>query len=320
MIITPFGEVKLGAFREVLAPPGRYLNDHCLIRHEGIWHFFGIAGRQGGMCDEPDCEISFAHATSSDLVSWQIHPDVLAATGTGPDASHVFAPHVVQEGGTFFLFYTGIDARQRQRICLATSADLFQWTRFAGNPVVVPSAYWALWPGINQPETDVGNCRDNHILRLDDGRFVMYWAARMNARTGPGRGCVAASVSDDLWHWQEVGPVFSMRDWAEHPTHMTESPCVVKKDGQYWLFFKHGWWTYVVSAPTPWDFEFQTPVRVGFAHAAEVFEEEGRWIITHCSADPADYPYRVSNRTRGFFLGELDWPAGGFPRLVGSAS
>ncbi len=33
---SPYGDVQLGAFREVLTYPGRYLNDHCLIRHEGL--------------------------------------------------------------------------------------------------------------------------------------------------------------------------------------------------------------------------------------------------------------------------------------------
>lgn len=50
VLTTPFGEVRLGEVREVLAPPGRYLNDHCLIHHAGCWHFFGIVGPKGKGC------------------------------------------------------------------------------------------------------------------------------------------------------------------------------------------------------------------------------------------------------------------------------
>ena len=30
-----------------------------------------------------------------------------------------------------------------------------------------------------------------------------------------------------------------------------------------------------------------------------------------------DFRYHDSNRTRGLFVGKLDWPEGGRPRLVG---
>ena len=44
IVPSPYGDVELGVFREVLSIPGRYLNDHCLIRHDGLWHMFGITG------------------------------------------------------------------------------------------------------------------------------------------------------------------------------------------------------------------------------------------------------------------------------------
>ena len=43
-----YGDVQLGDFREMLTYPGRYLNDHYLIRHESLWHFFGIIGDLSG--------------------------------------------------------------------------------------------------------------------------------------------------------------------------------------------------------------------------------------------------------------------------------
>ena len=46
----------------------------------------------------------------------------------------VFAPHVVEKDGRFHLFYTGVDGQRRQRICLATSEDLSEWTRSDASP------------------------------------------------------------------------------------------------------------------------------------------------------------------------------------------
>ena len=89
------------------------------------------------------------------------------------------------------------------------------------------------------------------------------------------------SSSHDLIHWQEIGPVLAIKAWIEQPSLEAESPCVVCKDGRFWLFFKHGWWTHVVVSDSPFDFV-----------------------------------YRESNRTKGIFLGTLDWPDGDYPKLV----
>ena len=322
MRTSPYGDVRLGAFEEVLTLPGRYLNDHCLIRHNGQWHFFGILGVVGPIGGAPGSEVSFAHATSRDLEEWDLQPEVLERTGVWPETDHVYAPYVIEHDRRFYMLYTAADEMRTQRICLATSNDLFQWERYAGNPVIVPSTFWSKWPGFGLETPDGGTfgaCRDPHIIKLDDGRFLAYWVSRLQEKLGRDLTCVAASISHDLVHWQEIGPVFSIKAWPldEAPTLEAESPCVVFKDGKYWLFFKHGWWTHYVVSDSPFDFNGYEPIRLGFSHASEVFHWDGQWWITHCSADPDDFRYRKSNRTRGLFLGKLDWPDGGHPKLVG---
>lgn len=336
---SPHGDVRLGAFTEVLSIPGRYLNDHCLIRHDGLWHLFAIIG----LVDDKR-EVSIAHATSPDLMRWDVLPDAMHLTGTWPEIGSIFAPYVIEHDGRFFMLYSAADEWTSQRICLAISDDLVTWERHPGNPVIVPSLSWSKWPGHGLPtpaELGVpnleagpgrrafaerfggtyGGCRDPHVIRLDDGRFVAYWVSRMQERFGHNLVCVAASISHDLLHWQEVGPVFSMEAWLfdEEPSLEIESPCIVQKDGRYWLFFKHGWWTHYVASDSPLDFEGRETDRLGFVHAAEVFHWEDQWWITHCSGDPRDFRYRDTNRTRGLFLGRLDWPEDRPPRLIGPA-
>ncbi len=338
---SPYGDVQLGAFREVLTYPGRYLNDHCLIRHEGLWHFFGIIGDVTGPGEMHGVEDSLAHATSADLMQWTVHPPALTATGVWPEEVTCFAPYVIEHEGCFYMLYCVTDVHRTQRMCLATSTDLFNWERFPGNPVIVPSVSWAKWPGFGLPPPDevermhrdagqdflsvarrlggsYGGCRDPHIIRLDDGTFVAYWVARVQEKFGHNLVCVAASMSHDLLHWQGIGPVFTMKAWPfdEEPTLEVESPCVVHKDGRFWLFFKHGWWTHFVASESPYDFHGYEPQRLGFCHASEVFHWQDQWWITHCSADPEDFRYRESNRTRGLFMGHLDWPDGAPPRLI----
>ena len=311
------GPVQFGDFEEVLSIPGRYLNDHCLIREDNYWHLFGIVGSIGSSQNYSGIkEISFVHASSRDLLDWKLHPDVIEVTGKWPETSQVWAPYVIKHNGLFYMLYTAVDDISTQRISLATSKDLLKWERYVGNPVIVPSLYWARWPGFDQRKDRGGSCRDPHILRLEDGPFIAYWVGAMRKRYGEHVRCVAASISEDLVHWQEIGPVFMRERWDIHPTDSIESPCVIFKDGLYWLFYRYGWWTHVVSSNSPYDFRNYESVRLGYCHASEVLYWDGNWWITHCSGDPKDYMYRKTNRTRGLFIGRLNWPKGEYPRLI----
>lgn len=314
IVDSPRGPVQLGTFTNVISIPGKYLNDHCLVYGLGKWHFFGIVGPSGKGCYSPESEISFAHATSDDLLTWTLHEDVISVCGIWPETSHVFAPYVIEHSNVFYMLYTSLDDEMNQRICLATSKDLFLWERCAGNPVIVPSLHWARWP--SAPSDKAGDCRDPHIYRLGENRYAAYWVAEMNDSYGSNITCVAASLSHDLVHWQEVGPIFTIKAWDDGVTRAVESPCVVEKDGKFWMFFKYGWWTHVVVSDNPLDFRSCEPVRLGYCHASEVFEWKGQWFITHCSGDPKEFKYRESNRRNGLFLGKLEWPTGEFPQFA----
>ncbi len=311
---SPRGLVEFGDFKEVLSIPGRYLNDHCLIYSGSEWHFFGIVGPVGKGVFDKGSEVSFAHASSVDLEHWLMHDDVIKASGVWPEWEHVYAPNVIKRDGIYYMLYTALSEDGTNRLCLATSTDLFDWNRYEGNPVITPSLSWARWVGYG--DENGGNCRDPHILQLEDGSYVAYWVAEMNPKFGANLTCVAASVSQDLIHWQEVGPVFVIEAWDDGVTRAVESPGVVKKDGRYWLFFKHGWWTHFVVSDDPLNFKNKESVRLGFSHASEIFKWQGEWMISHCSADPQDYMYRKSNRKNGFYLGRLHWPDGEYPRLI----
>ena len=317
---TEHGAVRLGDFQEVYSMPGRYLNDHCLICHNGVWHLFGIVGATRPSPDAPLEEVSFAHATSADLFAWEAHPDVMHKTGEWPEERAVCAPFVIERDGVYHMFYDACDVRDKaQWMCLATSRDLFEWERYPGNPVAAPSLSWAKWPGYKDSPGVSGSCRDPHVILLGDGRYVMYYTVDLPDENEARMVGIAAAVSKNLAHWQDYGPVYCQEHWAvpgaKVGVRSTESCCVHFKDDRYWLFFSNGLWTNYVVSDNPLDFTRQPVQRLGYAHAAEIFSWKEQWWITHCSSDPDNFTHRETNRTRGLFLARLSWPSGGHPEL-----
>lgn len=86
----------------------RYLNDHTLIKAQGRWHLFSIVGDSAPPGESPDSsgEISFAHASASTPHGpWTTHADALTVDPSYFGEEHLWAPHVVEAGGTFWMFY-----------------------------------------------------------------------------------------------------------------------------------------------------------------------------------------------------------------------
>lgn len=99
------------------------------------------------------------------------------------------------------------------------------------------------------------------------------------------------------------------------PGRYLNDHCLVK-DGSYWMFFKHGWWTQVVQSSSPFDFLGSPPIPLGYSHASKVFFWQENWWITHCKTFPDDFSQQRSNRLKGLYMGRLEWPKGGYPRFA----
>jgi len=133
----------------------------------------------------------------------------------------MFAPYLIEYKELFYMLYSSNNETNTQCIRLATSEDLFHWQPYGDNPVIIPSLFWSKWPGFGLDKPDggtFGGCRDPHIITLDNGEFVAYWVSRLQEKFGHNMVCVAASISRDLIHWQEIGPVFAMKAWHQHLT------------------------------------------------------------------------------------------------------
>ncbi|MGC5629254.1 family 43 glycosylhydrolase [Georgenia sp. Z1344] len=239
-----------------------YINDHTFIQDdEGTWHLFGITHEEPAA---PLDETYFAHATADSLEGpWMRQEPVMHAD---PEAgeTHVWAPYVMEHDGTYYMYYAGgNDDHTAYQMQLATSEDLFTWTRHDANPLFV----------------DGFDARDPMILRLED-QWVMYYTA--NSEPDGGNHIVAYRTSTDLVSW---GP----REVAfEHPVEgtfggPTESPFVVERDGSYYMTvccttdYSD---TRVYRSDDPLHFTVDQEVGQIREHASEIVRDGDDWWVS----------------------------------------
>lgn len=219
-------------------PVGGGLADFTTVRHQGRDHFFYIERRlKEGTPFFPGHEIYFGHASTADLVTWEVHePVMLVRPGTWEEA-HVWAPFILPHGDEFVMAYTGLNRHLSQNLGLASSKDLFAWRRWESNPISpLNGAAWAAWW-----ENDIASCRDPHMLR-HDGRVWMAFTAN----TREGASCTALASTADFKQWKDHGPIlvgpsggYEPVLWGGHPQGSLES-CN--------LSFREGRWILLVNA------------------------------------------------------------------------
>ncbi|MFJ9572741.1 family 43 glycosylhydrolase [Streptomyces bacillaris] len=286
---APPHRVGAGPFRHVHDPSTaatgpRYLNDHTLVRAHGRWHLFSIVGNSAPRGESPDsaAEVSFAHASApSPYGPWTSHPDALTVDPSYFGEEHLWAPHVIEADGRFWMFYaaggaggpgdgggTG-DGGGGAAINLATSTDLFTWTRAPSGPLFRGRA-----------------ARDPMVLRVG-GEWVMYYtevSGTGGGGPGPGGGhhVVAYRRSADLLHWSEPGIAFTDAS-TETTVSVTESPYVVERDGWYYLFIgpRNGYeGTDVLASRDPFRFELSGWTGHVAGHAVEVVRDGEDWYAS----------------------------------------
>ncbi|MET7638255.1 family 43 glycosylhydrolase [Streptomyces sp. NPDC005438] len=266
--------VGAGDFRKVYDTgaenPSRYLNDHSVIKGpDGTWHMYGITGEEAREGTPPDSaeEDTLAHATAPSLSGpWTTREPVLTADPEyGED--HLWAPHVIEHQGTYYMFYSGGGGDRDAAINLATSTDLEHWTRDPGGTLF----------------RDGWVARDPFVTRVDD-QWVMYYTA--TERADGGKHVVAYRTSDDLRNWGERKIAFTDTTAKENSAPVTESPFVVRR-GEWWYLFigprGDGYvGTDVFRSKDPTRFQPADLAGHFPGHAPEVVQDGGKWWVTHC--------------------------------------
>ncbi|MFJ9679503.1 family 43 glycosylhydrolase [Streptomyces sp. NPDC101194] len=266
--LPPHQWIGAGPFTPVYDPslPGRrrYLNDHTLVRANGRWHLFSIVGESAAPGEAPDssAEVAFAHASAPDPYGpWTSHADALTVDPTYHGEEHLWAPHVIEANGAHWMFYAA-GGRDGAAINLATSTDLFTWTRLASGPLFRGRA-----------------ARDPMVARIGT-EWVMYYTEESAA---DGRHLVCHRRSPDLLNWSEPGIAFADESTTATGVSVTESPYVVERDGWYHLFIgpRGGYdGTDVLASRDPFHFTLDEYAGHVPGHAVEPVTDGQNWYAS----------------------------------------
>ncbi len=217
--------------------------DHAWVRdHAGTWHLFF---QNEGLYGPSDIE----HYTSNDLHSLAYVGVALQPVPGTWDQDGTWAPTIVENGGVYYMFYTGVEGTgdvRKERIGIATSLDLMTWRRLPVNrcPGAVGEGCvyecrecWTTWSG--PVEANNQQCRDPFIIwDPENDRWVLFAMTKSTNQYG----AVTVAYSTNLVDWTGAGFIDATRRLAsgsggQTTGGMAENPFVMVHDGTNTLLF-----------------------------------------------------------------------------------
>lgn len=149
--------------------------------------------------------VTFGHATSTDLWSWEHHGTVLApATSPAWDDMAIWTGSIVATPDGWAMLYTGASEAEDgliQRIGLATSPDLHTWTRHPDNPVLEADSRWYERLDLERWHDEAWRDPWMHADPTD-GHVHVFVTARANHGERYDRGVIAHARSRDFLAWE----------------------------------------------------------------------------------------------------------------------
>lgn len=197
----------------LMAPVGLLNDPNGLIQYKGVYHVF----YQWNPFKTAHGAKFWGHYTSTDMVNWQEEPIALAPS-EWYDRNGCYSGSAVESDGKLYLFYTGNvkqeDGKRESYQCLAVSSDGIHFEK-QGPILEVPKGYTA-------------HFRDPKVWKRD-GRWYMI----LGAQTLNKKGTAVLFTSDDLYHWEEAGPIAgpgksNIGDFG----YMWECPDLIHLDGK----------------------------------------------------------------------------------------
>jgi len=219
----------------VLRDPDHWIWDSWIADDGERYHLFFL--KAPSALGDPGLRHTAArigHASSTDLVAWDVHDDALAPGAPGRwDDTALWTGSVARGAdGIWRLYYTALNAGgghgvRDQRIGVAESGDLDSWRRVSDQPIVAPDPRWYRTLDGHVSET----WRDPFVYRAE-GEWHMLITARDPDAPRLSDGILGHATSEDMLHWELQPPLCEPAGFGQ-----IEVPQVREIDGRWRLSF-----------------------------------------------------------------------------------
>jgi len=146
---------------------------------------------------------------------------ILVPQGSGFEASGVFNPAVIQDGGRYVMLYRAQDAKGTSRLGIATSRDGIHFAREA-EPALVPEADYERGGGVEDPR----------LVKIGATFYLTYTAYDgKNAQ-------LALATSPDLRRWERRG-VIMPANTGRWNVKWTKAGAILAEpvNGRHWMYY-----------------------------------------------------------------------------------
>lgn len=222
--------------------PGIPIVDHTIVKDDvGTYHIFFSAG----------APTEIRHYSTTDLTQpWADEGIALRVAPGAWDPYGLWAPHVIRKDGTWYMFYTGStgagNADHTERLGLATSTDLTNWTRYPINNCSGSTGDGCVytcnetWTTVSLGGPQDEQCRDPMVLfDPKTGQWDVFLTA---VGLASGTHVTTVATSSDLLSWTGLGYISSTGlvpggVGKQTGGGIAENPFVTQYDSDYYLFF-----------------------------------------------------------------------------------
>ncbi|MFC1742210.1 glycoside hydrolase family 68 protein [Nanoarchaeota archaeon] len=219
------------------APKDKCLWDAWFIEKDDEIHMFHLQAKwPEKQEDRHDDNVEIGHAVSTDLIEWTELPTALKPGSKGEwDDLALWTGSVIKKDNTYYMFYTARTKTEQyvQRIGIAASIDLINWTKHPANPILeADKEFYQMENQLNELDT-VPAWRDPYVFKHpNEDKYYMTISARAKGPRNSYNGCIAIAESTDLLNWKVLPPIISPFLYEE-----METTQVIFHKGKVYLFF-----------------------------------------------------------------------------------
>lgn len=171
-------------------------------------------------------QIGFAVSYDGSYWTMPNNAPVLTPTPGAWDSSAVFSPMVIRENGEYKMWYAGGKNDFHNRIGYATSPDGVNWTKYSGNPILIPDALWE------------GDAVGNHSVVHTLNGYQMWYLGGINDAVTTGAIGYATSTDGISWIKDTVhNPVLTKGAAGEWDSRLAWAPRVLNLNGIYYMWY-----------------------------------------------------------------------------------